>query len=146
MISLSPLVQYYHWVIDMEVIIVGLTWLLSQCVDPVDRMCPNHYLLCQEKILFYHIVCQCKSHSKFSFCHFDWCRKLRGIVIFHNSFLTDTVQESQDAHDARSVKINKVTVLLLIICGVAFLISSHWAQKAALWQCQESLQLHYSLL
>lgn len=27
MLSLSPLVQYYHWVINMEMIIVGLTWL-----------------------------------------------------------------------------------------------------------------------
>lgn len=82
-------------IIEMYVIIMGLTELLSQCVQStgVDWTCPNHCLLCKEKLLFYHSVCQCKWHSKFSFWQFDWCRKLHDTIIFHNAFLSDAVRE-----------------------------------------------------
>lgn len=75
-IFLSPLVQYYHWVIDMEVIIVSLTWLLSQCVGPVDWTYPNHYLLCEEKyysITLYASVNQTQSFPSVTLIDVESC-------------------------------------------------------------------------
>lgn len=66
------------------------------------------------------------NYSEFSFCHFDWWRRLHDILFFHNSFLTDTAQESQNVWDARSADIN----------------TFHCAAVAHLWLCllhQQSL-------
>lgn len=62
--------------IDMEVIIVSLTWLLSQCVGPVDWTYPNHYLLCEEKycsITLYASVNQTQSFPSVTLIDVESC-------------------------------------------------------------------------